>query len=105
MIKIDYLKNHPQFINLLSEIWFGVLGSIWLPDISSAQVIEKLDNHLNTDFLPITFVAIKDNQPIGMCSLRQNDGIRPDLTPWLGGFWSLIKIIKIWASARCLSKL
>lgn len=24
--------------------------------------------------------------PIGMCSLRKDDGVRPDLTPWLGSF-------------------
>ena len=33
--------------------------------------------------MPITFVALHDNKPVGMCSLRENDGIRPDLVPWL----------------------
>ena len=34
--------------------------------------------------MPITFVALDGDLPVGMCSLRENDGIRPDLTPWLG---------------------
>ena len=32
----------------------------------------------------LTYVAFDDAIPIGRCSLRQNDGIRPDLMPWLG---------------------
>jgi GNAT superfamily N-acetyltransferase len=39
---------------------------------------------LNDQVLPITFVALDADLPLGMCSLRENDGIRPDLTPWLG---------------------
>lgn len=29
-------------------------------------------------------MARENGQPIGMCALRESDGIRPDLTPWLG---------------------
>ena len=29
-------------------------------------------------------MATDSEKPVGMCSLRENDGIRPDLTPWLG---------------------
>ena len=39
---------------------------------------------MNDQVLPITFVALDGDLPVGMCSLRENDGIRPDLTPWLG---------------------
>lgn len=87
MIKIDYLKNHSKFIPELAKIWHEVLGSIWFPDIEISAVIEKLQGHMNFDSFPITFVAMQDdqNQSIGMCSLRENDGIRPDLKPWLGG--------------------
>ncbi len=34
--------------------------------------------------LLITFIALDGDVPSGMCSLRENDGIRLDLTPWLG---------------------
>jgi GNAT superfamily N-acetyltransferase len=37
--------------------------------------------------LPLTLIALRDNKPIGMCSLRVNDGIRPDLSPWLGSLF------------------
>lgn len=84
MITIDYLTHHQDCISALAKIWHDVLGKIWLPEVPIARVENNLSNHLNTEQLPLTFVAFKQNQPIGMCSLRVNDGIRPDLTPWLG---------------------
>lgn len=84
MITIDLLKNHPQAIPALATIWYEVLGKVWVPDVSVEQVIERFKAQLNEAGLPITFVAFDGKKPVGMCSLRANDGIRPDLTPWLG---------------------
>ncbi len=84
MITIDLLKNHPDSIPRCAEIWHEVLGKIWLPDISVERVVLRFTEHLNEDILPITFVALDGEKPVGMCSLRYNDGIRPDLAPWLG---------------------
>ncbi len=84
MIKIDLLKNHPNTISTLAHIWHEVLGKIWVPDVPVERVIARFADHLNDQALPITFVALDGDLPAGMCSLRENDGIRPDLTPWLG---------------------
>ena len=84
MITIDLLKNHPQAILALASIWYEVLGKIWAPDIPFERVIAKFEEHLNDQDLPLTFLALDNDIPVGMCSLRENDGIRPDLTPWLG---------------------
>lgn len=84
MIQIDLLKNHPSCIPMLARIWYEVLGQVWVPDVSVTQVEQNFQRHLNSDTLPLTFVAFADQKPVGMCSLRGNDGIRPDLKPWLG---------------------
>lgn len=84
MITIAYLKHHSDCIPELAKIWHEVLGQIWLPDVPISRVEENLRNHLNTEQLPLTFVALQENKPVGMCSLRVNDGIRPELMPWLG---------------------
>ncbi|TAL65071.1 MAG: GNAT family N-acetyltransferase [Legionella sp.] len=84
MITIDLLKNHPYAIPRLAEIWQEVLGSIWIPDVPMERVQQTYKNHLNTEAMPLTIVALDGDKPVGMCSLRDNDGIRPDLTPWLG---------------------
>jgi len=84
MITIDLLKNHPESIARLAAIWHEVLGKIWAPDVMIQSVMQKYTNHLNENILPITFVALDGVTPVGMCSLRENDGIMPNITPWLG---------------------
>lgn len=84
MIHFDYLKFYPQCIPQLAEIWYEGLGKIWVPQIKIEEVIERFHAHLNIDTLPLTVVAFDNSVPIGMCSLRENDGIRADLSPWLG---------------------
>jgi N-acetylglutamate synthase-like GNAT family acetyltransferase len=84
MITIDYLKYQSDSIAELADIWHEVLGQIWIPDVPISRVKENLQNHLNTEQLPLTLVANHENKPVGMCSLRVTDGIRPELTPWLG---------------------
>ena len=38
MIKIDLLKNHSQSIPKLANIWFEVLGKIWMPEIGIEEI-------------------------------------------------------------------
>lgn len=84
MITIELLKNHPGAIEELAQIWHQVLGRIWVPDVPIDRVKQRFVEHLNEDAIPLTFVALFNDKPVGMCSLRENDGIRPDLMPWLG---------------------
>ncbi len=83
MIHIDLLKNHPHAIPALAAIWHKLLGKFWLPALPMERIIARFETHLNEKDLPLTLVALHGDIPVGMCSLRENDGIRPDLTPWL----------------------
>lgn len=84
MIKIDLLKNQLHTLPDLAQMWHEGLGRMWLPDVSIAEALRRFSAHANADKMPLTFVALHEGQAVGMCSLRENDGIRPDLTPWLG---------------------
>lgn len=84
MITIELLKNHPDSIPRLVDIWHEGIAKTWLPDVCINRVQEQLHEHLNDNSLPLTFVALDGITPIGMCSLRVNDGIRANLSPWLG---------------------
>ena len=84
MITIELLEQHQTDIPILAKLWHELLGKIWVPDVSIERVEQKFYEHCNEDKLPLAFVARENGQPIGMCALRENDGIRPDLTPWLG---------------------
>lgn len=83
MITIDLLRNHPDIIPQLAKLWWHGFGRIWQPDISADEVQSFYDSEMQSEGLPITFVAFDEGRLIGMCSLSANDGIRPDLTPWL----------------------
>jgi len=84
MPEIALLKHHPDKIPALAAMWYELLGRIWVPDVTIERVEARFHQHLNDDMLPLTLVALENNKPVGMCSLRSNDGIRSDLTPWLG---------------------
>ena len=92
MVTIDLLKNKPDSIPALADIWYDVLGRIWMPQKPLDQVVQGLKSHLNEEDLPLTLVAFEGERPIGMCSLRVNDGISPNYLPvndtgkaaWLG---------------------
>jgi GNAT superfamily N-acetyltransferase len=83
MITIDLLKNHPECITKLAEMWHELLGKIWLPEIGIQEIESGYHEELNDD-MPLAYVALYDDLPVGTCSLQLNGGIRPDLAPWLG---------------------
>jgi GNAT superfamily N-acetyltransferase len=83
MIKIDLLKNHPNFIPEIAHIWHEVLGRIWIPDMSVEEIASWYYEDLN-DAMPLAYIALYKDMPVGSCTLQLNDGIRPDLSPWLG---------------------
>ena len=53
MIKIDSLKNNPQAIPVLSNIWYEVLGKIWMPKIGIEEIESLYYKELNQD-MPLT---------------------------------------------------
>jgi predicted N-acetyltransferase YhbS len=83
-LDIKLLADCPQHINKLAELWYEEIGKPWIPNASVERAKQTYQEHLNSENLPLTFVAIDNNEPIAMVSLRDNDGIRDDLTPWLG---------------------
>jgi predicted N-acetyltransferase YhbS len=83
MIKIDLLKNHPQAIPAIANIWYEVLGKIWLPEISIEEIQSLSYQELQHD-MPLSYIALHNKIPVGSCTLELDGGIRPDLGPWLG---------------------
>ena len=82
-IDVRLLAECSEIIPQLSSLWYREFASIWLPNADFYSE-EEPDCHLNVETLPLTFVALFEDQPIGLCSLRMNDGIRSELSPWLG---------------------
>ena len=83
MITIDLLKNHSYAIPALANIWHEVLGKIWMPEIEIEEIEFWYHKELN-DNMPLAYIALYDEIPVGSCTLQLNDGVRPDLGPWIG---------------------
>ena len=83
MIKIDLIKNHPQTIPAIAKIWHEVLGKIWMPELKLEEIESLSYEELKQD-IPLTYIALYDEIPVGSCTFELDGGIRPDLSPWLG---------------------
>jgi len=83
MITIDLLKNHPASIPRCAEIWHEVLGKIWMPEIGIEEIESLYYEELKPD-MPLTYIALDGEIPVGSCTLELNGSIRPDLGPWIG---------------------
>ena len=83
MITIDLLKNNPHAIPALANIWHEVLGKIWMPEIQIEEIESLYYEELNLN-MPLTYIALYDEIPVGSCTLELNGGIRPDSGPWIG---------------------
>lgn len=83
-VKIEFLLNCQQHINALAELWYQEISRHWVAGSSIEKARSRLIAHLHSEKMPLALVAMQDNQPIGMACLRETDGIRPGITPWLG---------------------
>ena len=84
-ISIKLLADCHEHIPKLAKLHYQEIGHHWVPNASIERTEQRFEEHKNRDQLPMTFVALENARFIGMVSLRENDGIRSDLTPWLGG--------------------
>lgn len=83
-IEIKLLADCEKHISSLANLWYEEISRHWAPNASIEKAQQKLVDHLNSDSMPMAYVAICGDEAIGMACLRETDGIRPGITPWLG---------------------
>lgn len=83
---IKILNDCQEYIPRLAQLWYEEISRHWAPDASIEKAKQKLFEHLNHKKMPMAFVALVDDQAVGMACLRETDGICicPVVTPWLG---------------------
>ena len=92
-IAIDYLANCPELIDELARLSPKEWQEIYEQRQQTLEdSVKNYRERLNTDRLPLTFVAVREGlavncrELVGMVSLKFHDmDTRPDLDPWLGG--------------------
>jgi predicted N-acetyltransferase YhbS len=82
--EVKPLAECKEHIPALAKLWYEEISLHWAPNPSVEKAHKKLIEHLNFNKMPMAFVALYDGQAVGMACLRENDGIRPGVTPWLG---------------------
>lgn len=85
-IKLHYLADKPELIPICAAWAFSAWGK-YNPAVTTQNRIESFQKHCNKKSAPLTIIAMDGNKAIGMASLRENDGIRQDLSPWLGSLY------------------
>ena len=83
-IEIKLLADCEEHIPALAKLWYEEISQHWVPDASIEKAKKRLITHLNKEAIPMAMVALQDGSPVGMVCLRETDGIRPGVTPWLG---------------------
>lgn len=83
-VEIKLLADCLQHIPFLAALWYEQISKHWVPNASIERATQNLLKHANYKHLPLTFVALANDKPVGMASLRENDGIQPEHAPWLG---------------------
>lgn len=82
---ISLLAHHPDAIDVLAP----AAVDYWKQYVEGESVEKrrkKYQSHLNTETLPIAWVAHDGDEYFGTAALRVTDlADRPDITPWLGG--------------------
>lgn len=82
--EIRLLDNCQEHLPTLAKLWYEEISRHWNPNTSIESATQTLITHMNDGKLPIAFVALHNDQAIGMVCLREKDGIPPDVSPWLG---------------------
>jgi len=85
MVKIDLLKNHPDAVPVLAKLWYEQEAVRILHPKMTLEEAQTRFIPTQDDTFPILFAAFADDKPVGMCGLRAETIIRPDLTPWAFG--------------------
>ncbi len=82
-LTIAYLADLAAMVPLLAR-WHHEQFGYLAPEDSMERHVAALENTLNREKIPLTFVALSDAAPLGSASLVRRDmSTRPELTPWL----------------------
>lgn len=80
------LKNKMEYIEEVSYLYWKQWSKIKGDTVEG--VIYKTKNCLNDDDIPQTYIALYDNELVGIVSLWRNDLCsRQDLYPWMAGLY------------------
>ena len=85
MVRIEYLSDHPEALPKLAEWQHAEWGYLRLGDTLEKRMV-RLGGMSKRDCIPLTVVALEENEVLGSASLIEHDmETRMELAPWLAG--------------------
>lgn len=86
-MQIDYIVDQPTHIPQLAQWHHDQWGHL-NPASSAERRIQSLQKQNQKGVIPVTFVAVEQDAPLGSASLVVNDlTTHPHLTPWLASVY------------------
>jgi len=86
-MKIELLKNYPEFIDELNELFYDEWHHFHA-DRKKPQWKERLLTRVNGETIPTVLIALDNNTLLGSASLVVSDmDTRSDLSPWLAAVY------------------
>jgi len=86
-MQLDWLKNHPQVIPILVQ-WIYEEWHPYDSSLTKEKLTRSFQTRINIDTIPITFVILKDDLPIGIISLKKETDPEfadfPENSIWMG---------------------
>lgn len=87
-MRIDYLVNHQRHIPTLAS-WLKAQDAEFFAAFSLSDIArEHFESRLNTDSLPISYIALINDLPVGTIALLTSSvTTHTHLGPWLGALY------------------
>lgn len=86
-MQLGLLKNYPQLIPTLAQ-WMYEEWHSYEASLTKEKLIQLFQTRLNDNAIPITFVVLKKNLPIGVISLKKETAPEladfPENAIWMG---------------------
>lgn len=84
---IELLADCAELLPLIARWHWGEWGH-HNPQGSYERTLDRLSRRANRDRIPLTYIALEGDDPIGTASLVEHDmESRKDLSPWLAGVY------------------
>ena len=77
-IAVDYLANHPELVEQLARLSWTEWQPIYQERRQTFEdAIKNYRERTNTDCLPLTLVALHEDELVGTVSSRAGTGVQP----------------------------
>jgi predicted N-acetyltransferase YhbS len=87
VVKIEYLKEYSDWIPTIAE-WFYREWGVFHPELDVTGIVERLGERCNTGRIPLSLVAVVQEEVIGTVSLKKYDmDTRMQYSPWLASLY------------------